>query len=112
MAGSLYMGSSDFILSFISSFSRSQEVGVAGCLYMGSSDFILSFIPSFSKSQEVGVALLLSVDKSQSQGVSKVAAWVSFLAVMVSAQTPVLLVCCTDFSSLNIMQKCYLPFFL
>ena len=78
---------------------------MAGSLYMGSSDFILAFIPSFSRSQEVGVALLLSVDSSQTQGVSKVAAWVSFLALVVSAQTPVLLVCCTDFSSLNIMHK-------
>jgi hypothetical protein len=89
------MGSSDFILSFIPSFSRSQEVGVGGSLYMGSSDFILSFIPSFSRSQEVGVALLLSVDRSQSQGVSKAAAGVSFLALMISAQTPALLVLST-----------------
>ena len=85
MAGSLYMGSSDFILSFNPSFSRSQEVGVAGSLYMGSSDFILSFNPSFSRSQEVGVALLLSVGRSQAQGVSNTSAGVSFLALMISA---------------------------
>ena len=68
---------------------------MAGSLYMGSSDFILSFIPSFSRSQEVGVALLLSVDRSQSQGVSKAVAGVSFPALMISAQTSALMVLST-----------------
>ena len=75
---------------------------MAGSLYLSSSNFILSFIPSFSRSQEIRVALLVSVDRSKSQGVSKAAAGVSFLALMISAQTPALSVLCTDFSFLKL----------
>ena len=83
---------------------------MAGSLYMGSSDFILSFNPSFSRSQEGGVALLLSVGRSKAQGVSNTSAGVSFLALMISAQAPALLVLCTDLRYLNTIHKFYLSF--
>ena len=51
------------------------------------------------------MALLLSVGRSQSQGVSNASAGVSFLA-----QAPALLVLCTDLRYLNTMHKFYLSF--